>query len=76
MFKIVAFDMDGTQTGNVTSSQTQSFSPCIIKKKQKEFYHGKKESVCQYPGMCCLRMLHKSLSAKCDHRSPRHPCGH
>jgi len=48
----------------------------IIEKNKRSFYHGKKESGCQYPGMCCLRMLHKSLSGKCDHRSPRHPCGH
>lgn len=45
------------------------------KEKQKEFYHVKKESGCQHPGMRCLRMLHKSLSTKRDHRSRRHPCG-
>ena len=41
---------------------------------KKELSHEKKKSSNQQETMCCLRLLHESMPAKCDYHSKRHPC--
>lgn len=52
------------QLCSVTLSLNKPILSCILKETQKEMYYDKKKSGCQHLGMCCLRMLHKSLSQK------------